>query len=388
MSNFKLSNYFIIDNKTKKKPKKTEILSLFDALISQGKDLKKNKYLNLKYNNITLTDKSTLNSFFDNQNNFSKKHIRNYYSTIETSSFNENSITDFTNYNNFKTRKKSSLKKSRQINLPDFKNNKKDSFDKIDLDFYLPNQKNMSQLSEILTHKKFNSHKFNDIKTKYYIEKSFNKEKLSNNIIFKEFIEAKTNEEILEEKDKFYDEDIRDLKIKHIILKFLQAKDNKLNQVQTINTNFFDCLENRVNFIYDSYTVPHLKNSFLDFNKLLNINKYPNLIEHGIFRYLKLLRYVIQRKKDNEYYEKEEVKLSKEEIEDDKNNYLRFKDYEDRNTKIYELDQFFVYKFTKYNGTKITNWKIKNCIYNAKARRLELEELELEKIKTQIIFKD
>jgi hypothetical protein len=100
------------------------------------------------------------------------------------------------------------------------------------------------------------------------------------------------------------------------------------------------------------------------------------------------LRYVIQRKKDNEYYEKEEVKLSKEEIEDDKNNYLRFKDYEDRNTKIYELDQFFVYKFTKYNGTKIANWKNKNCIYNAKARRLELEELELEKIKTQIIFKD
>ena len=104
----------------------------------------------------------------------------------------------------------------------------------MDLDFYFPNQKNMSQLSEILTHKKFNSHKFNDIKTKYYIEKSFNKEKLSNNIIFKEFIEAKTNEEILEEKDKFYDEDIRDLKIKHIILKFLQAKDNKLNQVQLI----------------------------------------------------------------------------------------------------------------------------------------------------------
>ena len=352
MSNFKLSNYFIIDNKTKKKPKKTEILCLFDTFMTQGKDFKKNKYLNLKYNNITLTDKSTLNSFFDNQNNFSKKHIRNYYSTIETSSFNENSITDFTNYNNFKTKKKSSLKKSRQINLPDFKNNKKDSFDKMDLDFYFPNQKNMSQLSEILTHKKFNSHKFNDIKTKYYIEKSFNKEKLSNNIIFKEFIEAKTNEEILEEKDKFYDEDIRDLKIKHIILKFLQAKDNKLNQ------------------------------------KLFNINKYPNLIEHGIFRYLKLLRYVIQRKKDNEYYEKEEVKLSKEEIEDDKNNYLRFKDYEDRNTKIYELDQFFVYKFTKYNGTKIANWKIKNCIYNAKARRLELEELELEKIKTQIIFKD
>ena len=40
MSNFKLSNYFIIDNKTKKKPKKTEILCLFDTFMTQGKDFK------------------------------------------------------------------------------------------------------------------------------------------------------------------------------------------------------------------------------------------------------------------------------------------------------------------------------------------------------------
>ena len=82
--------------------------------------------------------------------------------------------------------------------------------------------------------------------------------------------------------------------------------------------------------------------------------------------YLNILKYSIQRKNDeeknlknisaNRYIQK---KLNKREIEAEKMNYFKFNEEEDKNTKIYELEKFFIHKYSRYNKVNIVNWKMK-----------------------------
>ena len=208
--------------------------------------------------------------------------------------------------------------------------------------------------------------------------------------------EEKKIEEILEEKDKFFDEDLKVKKFKQIILNFLKAKDNKLNQLQIFKPEFYNSIENKFNFLYDCYKVPHLKNHFIDFSsKLFRINQYPNIIDHGIVYYLNILKYSIQRKNDeeknlknisaNRYIQK---KLNKREIEAEKMNYFKFNEEEDKNTKIYELEKFFIHKYSRYNKVNIVNWKMKYPIYNAESQRIELKKEKNEELKETIFFEN
>ena len=395
----KISSFSIIDNKITKKPKKSEILYLFNSFITQEKEKTDLKFKSLN-SNI-----STNRKIFKASQEFSsyiRSHKQNFYSS-SNSSLNDNSLTRSTQINNMKYMKdmkyminRENLKGIRQLILPELKSTH-DSFGKMDIKFYLPEQANkLSELSNILTHKKYNSQKFLDIKSNFFINKVFIKDKISKKIILNAIKEEKTRD-ILEENDLFYDEDLKVKKIKQIILNFLQAKDNKLNQIQISKPKFFNKIENKVNFLFDAYKVPNIKNNFIDFsNKIFKIYKYPNIIGQGITNYLNLLRYSIQYQKDNEKNfnnnnnekEIENKKLSKKEIEDENANFLRFRGEEDRQTTIYELDAFFIHKYTKFIDVKISSWKIKHAIYNAKQTRIKLEEEEINNLKKddQIIF--
>ena len=380
----KFSTFCIINRNLSKKPKKTEILNLFNTFITQEKEK-----TDLKFGNLNSNLSTTRKSFKASQefSYYIRSHKQNFYSS-SNSSFNDNSLTRSTQINNMKYMNnikyminRENLKGIRQLILPELKSTH-DSFGKMDLKFYLPEQANkLSELSQILTHKKYNSQKFLDIKSNFFINKAFMKDKISKKILINAIKEQKSKDDILEEYDFYYDEDLKIQKIKQIILNFLQAKDNKLNQIQIPKPKFFNKLENKVNFLFDAYKVPNIKNNFIDLsNKIFKIYKYPNIIDQGITNYLNLLRYTIQNQKDNEK-EIENKKLSKKEIEDEKANFLRFKGEEDRQTTIYELDAFFIHKISKFKKVKISDWKIKHAIFNAKKTRIQLEEEEIENLK-------
>ena len=387
----KFSTFCIINRNLSKKPKKTEILNLFNTFITQEKEK-----TDLKFKSLNSKISTNRKSFKASQefSTYIRSHKQNFYSS-SNSSFNDNSLTRSTQINNMKYMNnikyminRENLKGIRQLILPELKSTH-DSVGKMDIKFYLPEQATkLSELSNILTHKKYNSQKFLDIKSNFFINKVFIKDKISKKIILNAIKEEKTRD-ILEENDLFYDEDLKVKKIKQIILNFLQAKDNKLNQIQIPKPKFFNKLENKVNFLFDAYKVPNIKNNFIDLsNKLFKIYKYPNIIDQGITNYLNILRYTIQNQLDNDRNinnknekESEYKNVSHKEIEDEKANYFRFKGNDDRQTTIYELDAFFVHKFTKFKNVKISDWKIKNVIYNAKQTRIELEEEEMENLK-------
>ena len=271
-----------------------------------------------------------------------------------------------------------------------------DPYLNMNLEFYLP-EMNFDELSKVITHRKFSSQKFHEIKANYLISKGMENDRITMIKIQNAFKEERTLDEIEESYDTFVNEDLKLKKLQKIVLNFLQAKDNRLNQVQIEKSSFFNSFENRVNFIFDSFKVPNIKNHFIDLsNKLMRINNYPNIIDNGIREYLNILKFTIQRREDMKNvqflnYEKNIKKnknmLNKRDELDDKDNFLRFKEEEDNNTKIYELDSFFIHKYTRYGGVHLTEHKIKYIIYYAKNKRVQLEEEELEEQKDKITFK-
>ena len=67
-------------------------------------------------------------------------------------------------------------------------------------------------------------------------------------------------------------------------------------------------------------------------------------------------------------------------------NYFKFNEEEDKNTKIYELEKFFIHKYSRYNKVNIVNWKIKYAIYNAESQRIELKKEKNEELKETLFF--
>ena len=128
----------------------------------------------------------------------------------------------------------------------------------------------------------------------------------------------------------------------------------------------------------------------------MKINNYPNIIDNGIREYLNIRKFTIQRNEDIKFnktlnYEtniKIKKKVNKKDDIYEKDNFLRFQEEEDNNTKIYELDSFFIHKYTRYPMVHITEPKIRNKIYNAKITRVQLEEEELENLKDKITFRE
>ena len=405
--NIKLGNFFIENNHINTKPKETELLNLFSTYLTQSE-----KPFQLKYTDIkNPINESTENPKIKKKGKqivtfYSNKNTPHYISSVNSSNSNSSSISNSntSSYRNSKSESNISQNKKEEINTMkrNLKNKKytireiknfqiqeiSDPYLDMNLEFYLPVM-NFDEISKVITHRRFNSQKFHEIKSNFLISKGMENDKITMKKIQNAFKEERSPEEIEESYDNFYDEDIKIKKLRKIVLDFLQAKDNRLNQVQIEKNIFFFLFENRVNFIYDSYKVPNIKNHFIDLsNKLLKINNYPNIIDNGIREYLNIRKFTIQRNEDIKFnkninYEtnikiKKKTKKIEEKIEEkiEKDNFLRFQEEEDNNTKIYELDSFFIHKYTRYPMVHITGPKIRNLIYNAKITRVQLEEEE------------
>ena len=136
---------------------------------------------------------------------------------------------------------------------------------------------------------------------------------INDNLHGEEIIDNETQEEMY---DSFSDKTLEEIFILKVVTDFLRSKDNKLNQVQNKKNNFFDSLENKINFSFDIIGVPCFKNHFIKFNKMENISN--NLVETGIISYLNKLRVIYQKQQD-EKEEKRKLDLLKEENEKKKN---------------------------------------------------------------------
>ena len=111
----KLSNIFIRNNNTRNKPKKTEILNLFDTFITQQKDKKPPIFFNKSKSHFSIfKSKHNYNSKFSY---FPKKILTKKLSDKELS--NENSKTISTQVDNMKIiLNKSNISGIKQIILP------------------------------------------------------------------------------------------------------------------------------------------------------------------------------------------------------------------------------------------------------------------------------
>ena len=415
----KIGNIFIENNHINTKPKETELLNLFSTYLTQNE-----KPFQLKYTDI----KNPINESTEVPKNkkkekkivtfYSDKNTPHYISSVNSSLSNSSSISNSNSNSNilFHRHSKSELNnsinqneeiktikrnlKNKKYTIREIKNFRlqeiSDPYLDMNLEFYLPVM-NFDEISKVITHRRFNSQKFHEIKSNFLISKGMENDKITMKKIQNAFKEERSPEEIEECYDNFFNEDIKIKKLRKLVLDFLQAKDNRLNQVQIEKNVFFLLFENRVNFIFDSYKVPNIKNHFIDLsNKLLRINNYPNIIDNGIREYLNIRKFTIQRNEDIKFnkninYEtniKLKKKVNKKDDTYEKDNFLRFQEEEDNNTKIYELDSFFIHKYTRYPMVHITGPKIRNLIYNAKITRVQLEEEELENLKDKITFRE
>lgn len=225
---------------------------------------------------------------------------------------------------------------------------------------------------------------------------------------------ARTKEEEDELSDKILLEVKEELKLKKEIRVFLGAKDSKFNQaVEMIPDKFFAKLENRINFREDVYIVPLL---------MCKLSKYPvtranqieyfnikNNINPGILRYLYSLRVCTQKEKDDcENTMRRKTKIApikkantkQENEENDNDNSINRNTYNNINSishfnptsppslpfyqndvksdylrlmkagnalnglNIYEVEDFFIHKYIRYEHVQIASEKEKDCILN------------------------
>lgn len=356
--------YFINNNSTKSNPKKTEILNLFSTFITTQKSFPQLKPKKAEY------------PFTEQRKTAHKAKINiegipvpfNDESLLLDQCLNFPSKVKSLNYDI----KKSNIEQIKNLILPSIRQSY-ESIDFIRMQFASPSSKNkISYIAKEISENKFNSPKLHEIRSNYFIKRIVNENKTTLKKIKIAITDTRTPEEIEESYDSFVSESLQIVRLKKIIKNFLCAKDNKLNQIVLAKDKFFDSKENKVNFMFDIYQVPTFKNNFINYsNKMENLNQYKNVIDQGINRYLNLLKYSIQKKKDNlknhvvnEKEIEEEKKLKKllDEDPNDNVNFLRSRD-RDKNNQIYEIDNFFIHKYSKYQNVRLSSDKIKNVIF-------------------------
>jgi hypothetical protein len=420
-------NVFLTNNPLITAPKETELLFDFNNYLTDNKTYE----INENNNNIFSSNSNSLSRNYNNKKEFIYSNSSNYFlGNISTK-------TKITNSYNFKGKKQTpkNLKKysiklnknnNNNRNFFKFKTNKK-YFDDNNYDYLLNlnDKNNVDQIKDvILPEIKYNlnklsklnktlfqntisskmrnlnlmikdktneTYKFHELKVNYLLNIQIEKNKKDFTKISTAIKELRTKEEIEESYDNFIDEGIQTRKLKHIIKKFLGAKDSKLNQIKLPSQPFFNIFENKVNFLWDVNIVPHIKNSFIDLaGKINQIDFYPNIISMGITHYLCQVRYNLQKNKDvqtvikKKREKKEDIytlllksikkfieKDNEEEIKNDNNilhkredeeeNILIEKD-EDQNQKAFDLENFFIHKYNNYEKTGLSNRKIHRII--------------------------
>ena len=192
----------------------------------------------------------------------------------------------------------------------------------------------------------------------------------------------RSQEEIIESKDTVPYYDVKEAKLKKEIYNLLSAKGNKLNQIKVKPEKFYESFENQINFIQDINIVPYFKNNLINYfhetDKAGLLCQYPNFIEHGIIQYLNVLKVKTQREKDEEEEKKKnegnEVIEKKEEKEVDVDNIEQLlltqelkssevsEEEKKKNVNLYELEDFFIHKYVRYDSINISNLHAKQVI--------------------------
>lgn len=188
----------------------------------------------------------------------------------------------------------------------------------------------------------------------------------------------------LDEEEEMYDtfiiEDPVEVELKQTIRNFLISKDNKLNQISMSKDPFFDLIENKVNYTFDVFIVPHIKNIIRHYpvtkdNQIDYFNTKNNLTPE-ISRYLYLRKFKLQKEKDehesimktalndqniqNEIQQYKERLMSREHSSKAMSN-LEIKQYEKETImpKIdisgFDLEDFFINKYIRYEHTEIAS---------------------------------
>ena len=121
-------------------------------------------------------------------------------------------------------------------------------------------------------------------------------------------------------------------------------------------------------------------NYFHETDKAGLLCKYQNFIEHGIIQYLNVLKVKTQREKDEEEEKKKnegnEVIEKKEEKEIDVDNIEQLlltqklkksevsEEEKKKNVNLYELEDFFIHKYVRYDSINISNLHAKQVIFS------------------------
>ena len=214
--------------------------------------------------------------------------------------------------------------------------------------------------------------------------------------------EAKNNKlYLLKEKEKFDDEkELRDtifypsLELQKILkqIKLILGNENKFNQFAG-HVQFFDKFENRINFLFDNFKPPNIKNNLIKitYEDMNNDNKLSLIhrVGNASINYLSHAKIILQKRKDEKIrflFEKNKIKKkynyykklssahvynSKEEIEK-----IIYKDYyrneNDLNPErenisfeeAMELKNYFETKKEKFNNVCISEQRSREFVFD------------------------
>ena len=206
--------------------------------------------------------------------------------------------------------------------------------------------------------------------------------------------------------DSFSDKTLEEIFILKVVTDFLRSKDNKLNQVQNKKNNFFDSLENKINFSFDIIGVPCFKNHFIKFNPnkdLIIENISNNLVESGIHYYLNKLRVRYQREQDEkeekrklelmkeEYFRNLKAKKDKEKMDEFENAEAAFKEIYKKPKVVeiskeidYDTEDFFSLKFIRFEKVTFSGEKERNAISQKYKKKSKYRYSILDKIVNKI----
>ncbi len=198
---------------------------------------------------------------------------------------------------------------------------------------------------------------------------NFNIDKFTNKIREKEELELK-----LEQKDKYNDLSINDLKVLSKTKKYFLKLNFYFKILSNDTKNFFKIKENKINFIEDCNIIPFLQNKFVKL-KATNFYYYKvpnNIIKPNILRYLNQLRFQIDKDNQLSKLNKENVRSFESQLEE-----IIFKNKDlisyTEEYKIYyrdiiklenKVDNYLNIKYSKYQKVKITNEKNRKAIFS------------------------
>jgi hypothetical protein len=356
----------LIFNKAKLSSKTTDILSSYIG----------NSSYNSNFSSNTLPFKFSSPSYFQNKFSYREKKICNNIKLVNKE-FNDETLfleqtmkfpSKIHSLNN--VMRQSRLTQIKQLLFPKIKSNlsaisSQSSPGLIRMTFSTPRIQNQIYIiAEEVSRNEFTSPMLHELKSNFVIKKLVDENEKINKKLHVFAINHKSFEEIEESYDDFKSENIDIMKIKKLVINFLSAKDNKLNQDLFQCYEFFDKFENKVNFVYDAFYIPTIKNKFINYGeKMKKLNQNKNIISRGINKYLNKLRYHIQYNKDIQ--NKKETRGK----ESDKKSSFKLRTIgikvSDIHREKYVIENYFMHKYTKYGGIGICEDKqIRSTILN------------------------